>query len=114
MAEIKTKATEDIVDELLEYKTVLWGKNIISYDSYHYKTERSTQEGDWPLDGFAPRKQDLTVYIMTGINKYEELIKKIGKVKISKGSCLYINSLKDIDIEVLKEFNVKSLEDMKG
>ena len=137
MAEIKTKATEDsvdefldkieadkkraeakelkdIFDELLEYKAVLWGNNIIGYGSYHYKSDRSTQEGDWPLVGFAPRKQDLTVYIMPGISRYEDLIEKIGKVKISKGSCLYIKSLKDIDRAVLKELILKSVEDMKS
>ncbi len=136
MAEIKTKATENnveefldkiepvnkkedskelkkIFDELLKYKAVLWGNNIIGYGSYHYKSERSSQEGDWPLVGFAPRKQDITIYIMPGINKYEELVAKIGKVKVSKGSCLYIKSLKDIDIEVLKELILKSVEDMK-
>src|SRR3989344_6267484 len=67
-------------------KPVMWGTSIIGFGQYHYKSERSTQEGDWPLTGFSPRAQNLTVYIMPGFNAYGPLLKKLGKHKISGGS----------------------------
>src|SRR6185503_15199394 len=68
----------------------MWGTSIIGFGQYHYKSERSSQEGDWPLIGFSPRKQNLTLYIMSGFTDYTDLIKKLGKCKTSV-SCLYIN-----------------------
>jgi hypothetical protein len=46
------------------------------------------REGKWPLIGFSPRKQNLTLYIMDGFDKYDELLARLGKIKIGK-SCLY-------------------------
>lgn len=80
----------------------MWGDSLIGYGKYHYKSERSKQEGDWPLTGFSPRNQSLTVYIMPGFESYTELLGKLGKFKTSV-SCLYINKLSDIDINVLEQ-----------
>lgn len=80
-------------------KAKMWGSSIIGFGSYHYKSERSKQEGDWPLTGFSPRKQNLTIYGMSGFDG-EQLLKSLGKHKIS-GGCLYINKLDDIDLIVL-------------
>ncbi|MGI8784346.1 MAG: hypothetical protein ACR2L2_11935 [Acidobacteriota bacterium] len=38
------------------------------------------------LVGFAPRKQDLTLYIMAGFDRYEALMAKLGKYKTGKSS----------------------------
>src|SRR3989344_914189 len=81
----------------------MWGTSIIGFGKYHYKSERSKQEGDWPLTGFSPRKQALSIYIMTGVGNYKKLLKDLGKYKLSSGSCLYVNKLEDIDIKILKE-----------
>jgi hypothetical protein len=83
-------------------KPKMWGASIIGFGQYHYKSERSTQEGDWPLGGFSPRKQSLTLYIMPGFDEYNALLDKLGKHKTSKG-CLYINKLSDVDVSVLEE-----------
>jgi len=91
----------------------MWGSSIIGFGQYHYKSERSTQEGDWPLTGFSPRKQSLTIYVMTGLGNYQELLGKLGKHKISK-SCLYINKLSDIDMSVLRTIIEKSYLHMKA
>lgn len=101
-----------IFNEVTGYKPKLWGTSIIGYGKYHYKSERSKQEGDWPLTGFSPRKTALTIYIMTGFGEYGDLIKKIGKCKTSS-SCLYVNKLEDIDIEILKKLIKKSVAKMK-
>lgn len=51
----------------------MWGSSIVGFGMYHYKSERSSQEGDWPLTGFSPRKQNLTLYVMSGILEDEKL-----------------------------------------
>jgi len=90
----------------------MWGTSIIGFGSYHYKSERSKQEGDWPLTGFSPRKQNLTLYIMPGFDNYQDLLKDLGKHKTSV-ACLYIKKLADIDTAVLKQIITKSFKEMK-
>ncbi len=90
----------------------MWGSSIIGFGQYHYKSERSSQEGDWPLTGFSPRKQNLTLYFMPGFDNYGDLLKRLGKNKTSVG-CLYINKLSDVDMAVLKELIKKCVADMK-
>jgi hypothetical protein len=98
--------------EVTGEKPKLWGSSIIGFGSYHYKSERSTQQGDWPLTGFSPRKQNLTIYIMSGFSDQTDLLKKLGKHKKSVG-CLYVNKLGDIDEKVLKQIIKKSVITMR-
>ncbi len=93
-------------------KPKMWGSSIIGFGQYHYKSERSKQEGDWPLTGFSPRKQNLTLYIMLGFADYTDLLKGLGKHKTSVG-CLYINKLTDVDLTVLEKLIRKSFTEMK-
>jgi hypothetical protein len=102
-----------LFDSVVKEKASLWSNNMIGYGSYHYKSERSTQEGDWPLTGFSPRKQYIAVYIMSGVNNYKDLLSKLGKYKISSGSCIYVNKIEDINLDVLKEIISTSVSDMK-
>ena len=90
----------------------MWGSSIVGYGEYHYKSDRSRQEGDWPLTGFSPRKASMTVYIMPGFKNYQALLAKLGKHRTSV-SCLYINRLDDVDIKVLKTLIRRSVADMK-
>ena len=89
----------------------MWGASIVGFGSYHYKGA-SGREGDWMLVGFSPRKQNLTVYIMAGFERYDELMKKLGKFSTGK-SCLYIKKLADVDKKVLKELVSESVQFMK-
>lgn len=123
MAELKTKATSESVMDfinkvepeekrkdslvLLEMfekvtgeKAVMWGTSIVGFGKYHYKSERSSQEGDWPPVAFSPRKQNLTLYIMAGNKDNREVLDKLGKYKTS-GGCLYIKRLTDVDQKLL-------------
>jgi len=101
-----------IFKEVTKMPPVMWGSSIIGYGSYHYKSERSKQEGDWMLTGFSPRKQALSIYIMSGFDKYTEMLRKLGKYKHSRG-CLYVKKLEHIDIPVLKKLIKTSVADMK-
>lgn len=135
MSEIKTKVTNASVTEFLESieseqkkkdsftllkifskitkeKPKMWGPSIIGFGSYHYKSERSRQEGDWMLTGFSPRKQSLTLYIMPGFKECAAELKKLGKHTTSVG-CLYINKLDDVDMKVLEKIIQTSFTDMK-
>jgi hypothetical protein len=85
----------------------LWGASMIGFGRYHYRYE-SGREGDWFLTGVAPRKGALTVYIMAGFDRYEELMARLGKHTTGK-SCLYIKRLEDIDSDVLRELVDRSV-----
>lgn len=128
MAELKTKATKQSVAAFLQsveptekrqdslallelFKkitgepAVMWGTAIVGFGQYHYKSERSSQEGDWFRVGFSPRKQALTLYVLMG-NHDSPLLENLGKHKTSgsgMGGCLYINKLADIDRDVLAD-----------
>ncbi len=91
-----------IFQEATGLKPRMWGTAIVGFGKYHYKSKRSSQEGDWPLVGFSPRKQNLTLYVMTGTDKESELLERLGKHKTSVG-CLYINKLDDVDLDVLQK-----------
>jgi hypothetical protein len=100
----------EIYKKLTGEKPKMWGSSIIGFGKYHYKSERSTQEGDWPLAAFSPRKQNLTLYFMPGFDSYTELLSKLGKHKTSVG-CLYIKKLSDVDQAVLEKLIIKSYKD---
>ena len=85
----------------------MWGDSIVGFGSYHYKYA-SGREGDWLATGFSPRKQNMTLYIMDGFDEYEELLSQLGKHKTGK-SCLYINKLEDVDLQVLRKLVKKSM-----
>ena len=86
----------------------MWGPSIVGFGEYHYKYE-SGREGDMLATGFSPRKQALSLYIMSGFSQYGALLKKLGKFKTGK-SCLYVNKLDDVDKDVLAEMIKKSYE----
>ena len=135
MAELKTKLNDGSVEKFLnsvkeenkksdcfeilkmmkqitKEEPKMWGSSIIGFGNYHYKYA-SGREGDWFITGFSPRKQSLTIYIMPGFKRYDELMSKLGKYKTGK-ACLYIKQLEDIDVNVFKELikqSVKYMED---
>jgi hypothetical protein len=89
----------------------MWGPSIVGFGTYHYKYA-SGREGDSPLVGFSPRKQDLTLYIMPGFDRYPELMTKLGKHKTGK-VCLYIKRLADVDMDVLQKLVETSVKHTK-
>jgi len=114
--EQKRKDSKELVKifkEVTKKQPTVWGDSIIGFGQYHYESERSSQKGDWPLTGFSPRKQQITIYIMYGPNNYPDLLEKLGKFKASKGSCVYVKKLDDIHIPTLKKLIRKSVADMK-
>lgn len=133
MADLKTKPTEQSVEQFLQsvspeqkrrdclalvelmreitgQEPRMWGSSIVGFGSYHYKYA-SGREGDYFLTGFSPRKQNLTIYIMPGFDRYDDLMQRLGKYTTGK-SCLYIKHLADIDLPILKELVQQSVNYM--
>lgn len=88
----------------------MWGESIIGFGKYHYKYA-SGREGDYLVIGFSPRKQNSTIYIMSSFSEMDDLLEKLGKHK-SSVSCLYINKLADVDMDVLEQIAIRSVARM--
>ena len=97
-----------LMKEITKTSPKMWGPSIVGFGNYHYKYE-SGREGDMFLVGFSPRKQSLTIYIMPGFDRYEELMSKLGKYKTGK-ACLYIKKLEDVDVATLRELVRQSVD----
>jgi hypothetical protein len=134
MAELKTRPSEESVDAFLDRiedaqrredcRTLvrlmrrvsrvdpkMWGSSMVGFGEYHYKYA-SGHEGDAFLTGFAPRKSDLTLYLMPGFEGKEALLAKLGKHKTGK-ACLYLKRLADVDMGVLEQLVSTSVEELR-
>ena len=89
----------------------MWGPSIVGFGKYHYRYA-SGREGDSLVVGFSPRKQNLVIYIMPGFSDYGELLGKLGKFRTGR-SCLYVNKLDDVDLQLLEQLVRASVEEMK-
>ena len=104
------KALRAMMSKITGKRAKMWGDSIIGFGSYHYKYA-SGREGDYFLTGFSPRKANISIYIMPGFKQYKKQLTVLGKHKHSV-SCLYVRSLKDIDVEVLTEIVKDSVSRM--
>ncbi|MEL6717716.1 MAG: DUF1801 domain-containing protein [Bacteroidota bacterium] len=100
-----------LISEITNKQAAMWGGSIVGFDSYH-TVYASGREAHWPIVGFSPRKQNLTLYIMPGFDRYGHLLQKLGKHKVGK-ACLYIKKMEDIDEAVLKELIQESVNYMR-
>ena len=97
----------EIMKKITKAEPQMWGPSMVGFGTHHYKYE-SGREGDWFVAGFSPRKQNLTLYIMAGFSRYDELLSKLGKFKTGK-SCFYIKKIEDVDLKTLKELIKQSV-----
>lgn len=136
MGEIKTKQTDADVSEFIRsfanneqkvndgyellqlikmwtgFEPKMWGPSIIGFGVYHYKSDRSKQEGDWPIVGFSPRKAAISLYVYSGDPSKAHLLEQLGKYKMGK-ACIYVKKLSDIDLNTLKKLVDSSVEFVK-
>ena len=106
------KALVKIMKRVTGANPVMWGPSIVGFGSYHYKYA-SGHEGDSCLVGFAPRKSEISLYIMSGFAGREALLKKLGKHKAAK-ACLYVKKLADVDLAVLEELVRRSVDSLRA
>jgi hypothetical protein len=78
----------------------MWGPSIVGFQSCHYRYA-SGKEGEWAFTGFLPRKPKSTLYIMSGYDRHEDLQARLGQ-QVSGTACLYVRSLDNLDLAVLK------------
>ena len=101
-----------LMEEVVGQKAAMWGPAIIGVGDYLYKYDNS-RTNDWFMMGFSPRKQNISLYILgCGAETRSELLAKFGKHKMAK-SCIYVNKLSDINIEVLKALCEESYNNLK-
>ena len=105
------RAVLELMREVTGEEPVMWGPNIVGFGDYHYQYD-SGREGDWLLAGFSPRTSNLVLYIMSGFPRHGELMEKLGKHRTGS-SCLYINKLDDVDLDVLRELVRRSVEHVR-
>lgn len=89
----------------------LWGASIVGYGTYTY-VNTTNKPADWPITAFSPRKANLSVYIMDGFDRHNDLMARLGKYSTGK-SCLYIKALSDIDLKVLEDLVRASVAHMR-
>jgi hypothetical protein len=97
-----------MMQEVSNCEPVMWGSAIIGFGTFHYVYE-SGREGDMVVIGFSPRKENISIYLMGGLKNVEGELSKLGKYKTGKG-CLYVKSLSDVKVEVLKKIFAKAFK----
>lgn len=103
------KAIDKLLREATGEKPAMWGSNIVGYGDKPLKYA-SGRETNWPIAGFSPRKNALTLYLTCDIAQYADLTAKLGKHSTGKG-CLYIKKLADVDTAVLKKLVAACIEE---
>ncbi|MBW3524104.1 DUF1801 domain-containing protein [Chryseobacterium sp. NKUCC03_KSP] len=98
----------ELMKEWSDSEPKMWGPSIIGFGNYHYKYA-SGHEGDAPVIGFSPRKAAFSLYIYSDTEKSKLLLPDLGKFKMSK-ACIYIKKLSDIDVSILKELCMESIQ----
>lgn len=91
----------DLMSRITGEPARMWGPSMVGFGRYHYRYE-SGREGESFRTGFAPRKADLTIYIMPGYGDFGPILERLGKHRLGK-SCLYLKALSDVDLAVLEE-----------
>jgi hypothetical protein len=95
-----------LIKKVTRLKPQVWNNGTVGFGTFHYKSQRSKQEGEWYYTGFAARKANITIYVFS--TQQPDLLKKLGKCKTG-GGCLYINKLADIDTKVLEKMILNSI-----
>ena len=101
-----SKILLDIIQSITGKPPKIWGVSIVGFGKYKYK-RKNGNEFEWFNVGFSPARAHLTLYVMYDIHEEQKLLNQLGSYRAGKG-CLYIKSLADIDLEILKKLIAKS------
>jgi len=102
-----------MMQEITGESPAMWGASIIGFGTYHYRYA-SGHEGDSALAGFAPRRQQLAIYLVGEFeSRYQSVLARLGPHKSGKG-CLYIKRLDDVDRDALRELIDRSVRVRRG
>jgi hypothetical protein len=95
-----------LLGEITGHEPRMWGPSIVGFDAYHYRYA-SGREGDMAAASFSPRAQNLTLYLLDGVEAHRDELAVLGKHRTGKG-CLYIRRLADVDLDVLRSVVARS------
>ncbi len=102
----------EIMERLSGEKAAMWGASIVGFGKYHYRYE-SGREGDMCRIGFSPRKSAFSLYVLHCDDAQNNLLTKLGKIKMGKATCIYFKKLDDLNLEILEQLITGSLEKTK-
>lgn len=94
-------AVLEMMRTITQADPVMWGPSMIGFGQYSYRYA-SGREGTALAVGFSPRSSALALYGLTIAPGAEDLLGRLGKHRTG-AACLYLNSLADVDTEVLGE-----------
>jgi len=101
-------AVADIMQKAAKAKPAMWGPSIVGFGNYKYKYADG-REMDWMLIAFSPRKQNITLYLRSDFDGYDELMAGLGTHSCGK-SCVYIKRLSDVHVPTLKKLVKASVQ----
>jgi len=100
-----------LMEQATGSKPQMWGTSIVGFGSQTF--QGASGATDWFVIGFSPRKQNLTLYLMSGMAHHASLLRRLGKHTTGK-SCLYLKSLADADVAVLTELIEASVRQVRS
>lgn len=100
----------ELFEERTGEKAVMWGSSIVGFGTYDSESA-SGRSATWMRVGFSPRKQQMTVYVIPGFDRYDELLAALGPHSTGR-SCLYLKRLDGVDTEVLGDLVAEAYEAM--
>ena len=106
------KTVSALMQKATKAPPAMWGTGIVGFGSVHLKYA-SGRELDWMVTGFAPRKGNITLYVLGGYAQRDELLAKLGPHKAS-GSCLHIKRLADVHLPTLTKLIAAGVKYMKS
>ena len=102
----------DFFEKVTGFKAKMWGPSMIGFGSYHYKSDKSKQEGTWPLIAFSPRKAAHSLYVYTGLESHASMLNDLGTFKMGK-ACIYVKKVSDINLKSLENLTLFTISYLK-
>lgn len=90
---------------------VVWNSTTIGFGRYHYKYA-SGQEGEFFDIGLAPREGHLTLYVMSGLAGFDDVLARLGPHESSKAA-VHIKRLEDVNHAALEELVRESVAHLR-
>lgn len=106
----EARQLDELFQRVTGFQPVMWGAGMIGYGRYAYRYA-SGRSGEFLATGFAPRKAELSIYILPGYQDFGDLLADLGPHRKGK-SCLYIRRLEGVDLEVLAALIRAGLDDL--
>ena len=110
--QVEARALVALFQKVTGYEPRLHTGGMVGFGCYEY-TYASGHSGVSFATGFAPRKAELSVYILPGYQDFGAILARLGPHRMGK-ACLYIRHLDQVDLGVLAELIVAGLADLRS